>query len=82
VYAYTGIDSDPTDYPAVRNLQADPAITSPLAGLRTRLNEFSDEEQGRLINWGWYMTDIAVRSYIVDTATVPAYWPVPEWPLG
>lgn len=81
VYAYSGIDGDPSDFPAPRVLNADPAITAPLARIRTRLNPFTDEEQGRLINWGWFMTDVAVRSHVAKQAAAPSAWPVPEWAL-
>lgn len=81
-YAYSGIDGDASAFPAPRQLQASPAITAPLARLRTRLSPFSDQEQGQLINWGWYMTDLAVRSYIAKTAPAPGKWPAPAWPLG
>lgn len=82
VYAYAGIDSDPARYPAPRTLVADPLVTAGLARLRTRLDPFSEEEQGRLINWGWYMTDVAVRSYIETKLQTPTTWPVPAWPLS
>ena len=49
--------------------------------LGTRLNPFSDEEQGRLINWGWYLTDLAVRTRLPDAGEPPTSWPVPEFPL-
>jgi hypothetical protein len=65
-YAYAGIDSSPQDYPAPRLLKSDAAVTDPLARLRTRLNPFSEEEQGHLINWGWYVMDLAMRSYAVS----------------
>lgn len=81
-YAYSGIDGDVADFPAPVVLKTDPAITGPLARIRTRLDPFSEEEQGKLINWGWYMTDIALRSFIVKDAKAPKAWPVKAWPLG
>lgn len=81
-FAYAGIDGDPKDYPASRKLTTNPRLTDGLARLRTRLNPFSDEEQGRLINWGWYMTDLAARSYVDTGAAAPTAWPRPKWGLG
>ena len=81
-FAFAGIDGDPAKYPAPRSLAADPTVTRGLARLRTRLNPFSDEEQGRLINWGWYMTDLAARSYVDLAAAAPSAWPRPRWALG
>jgi NTE family protein len=80
-YAYAGIDSNPQDYPAPRLLKSNAAITGPLARIRTRLNTFSDEEQGRLINWGWYVMDLAMRSYATSEEPAPPAWPMPDWPL-
>jgi NTE family protein len=81
-YAYAGIDSSPQDYPAPRLLKSNAAITDPLARLRTRLNPFSEEEHGHLINWGWYVMDLAMRSYAVSDEAAPQAWPLPDWPLG
>ena len=36
---------------------------SRLESIRTRLNSFSDQEQGRPINWGYLQWDLSVRSY-------------------
>jgi NTE family protein len=80
-YVYAGIDSDPRDYPAPRLLKSHAAVTDPLARIRTRLNPFSEEEQGRLINWGWYVMDLAMRSYAMSGETAPQVWPMPDWPL-
>lgn len=81
-YAYAGIDGDPKDYKAARVLNTDPRLTLPLAKIRTRLDPFSDKEQGQLINWGWYMTDVAVRSFVDKNAAAPTAWPMPRWALG
>lgn len=82
VYAYAGIDCDPTTYPAAQTLRADPRVIAALARMRTRLNPFSDEEQGRLINWGWLMMDVAARSWIAKTAPAPTALPIPGHPLA
>jgi NTE family protein len=82
VAIYSGIDSDPAKYPAPQILKADPALITELARIRTRLNPFSDQEQGRLINWGWLMMDTAVRSYLLTTVPQPKAFPVPEHPLN
>jgi NTE family protein len=81
---YWGIDTNITDYVATGILPTHSAITAPLAKIRTRLNAFTDTEQGQLINWGYALTDAAVRSYapqLVRTSIAPA-WPCPETPLG
>jgi NTE family protein len=49
-----------------------------LAAIRTRLNSFSDDEVGHLVNWGYLMSDLAVRSY-VSQADPPASLPFPRY---
>ncbi|WP_287053072.1 hypothetical protein [Mesorhizobium sp.] len=52
-----------------------------MARICTRLDPFSPEERGRLIYWGWFMTDLSVRSYILRDAPAPVSWPDPQWAL-
>jgi NTE family protein len=33
--------------------------------MRTRLNRFSANEQERLINWGYALTDAAMRRHVI-----------------
>ncbi|CAH2402325.1 patatin-like phospholipase family protein [Mesorhizobium escarrei] len=78
---YSGIDSNPAEYPAAQTLNPDLAFTTKLARMRTRLDPFSDQEQGRLINWGWLMMDVAMRSYVTKQAPPPSSLPLPKYPL-
>ncbi len=56
--------------------------TKSLASLRTRLNPFSDEEQGRLINGGYALCDAALRKYVLTApAPKPPKWPYPMYAL-
>ncbi|MER9947182.1 patatin-like phospholipase family protein [Mesorhizobium sp. M0047] len=82
VPAFSGIDCNPTEYPAVQVLQADPALTGRLARMRTRLDPFSDQEQAQLINWGWLMMDVAMRSYVTTAAPAPKKFPFPKFALA
>jgi len=52
--------------------------TRSLARVRTRLNCFTDQEQGWLINWGYALTDAALRSRVLDAGVRAGNWPVPE----
>jgi NTE family protein len=79
--AYAGIDSDPTAYPAAQTLKASAAMIKQLATMRTRLNPFSDEEQGKLINWGWLIMDVAARSFIAKDVGPPPALPLPRHSL-
>ena len=51
-----------------------------LSEVRTRLNPFSDEEQRRLINWGYALADAAVRRRVEDSA-IPPHWPYDDYRL-
>lgn len=51
-----------------------------LGSIRTRLDPFTDEEQRCLINWGYALSDAAVRRW-VEPSPVPPAWPFPEWSL-
>ncbi len=78
---YSGIDSDPTRYPAPQIIKPSSVAITALAGLRTRLDPFDESEQARLINWGWLMMDVAVRSYLRPDVEAPKTLPVAGHPL-
>lgn len=83
--AFWGIDTAIGDYGLPDALPCRDDVVLPLAKIRTRLNPFSDEEQGRLINWGYALCDAALRKHcaaLVDSAARPKRWPVPEQALG
>ncbi|OWQ46755.1 hypothetical protein CDL60_15010 [Roseateles noduli] len=84
--AFWAIDTDMADYPATEEpkLSADPARVADLAAIRTRLDRFKDQEQCELINWGYAVSDAAVRSRAPHVATrhqSPA-WPYPKHALN
>lgn len=79
---FAGIDGDLHGYPAPRTLGADPAVVAWMAALRTRLDPFSDLEQGRLINWGWLMMDAAMRSFLTKDVPPPTAFPFPGQALS
>lgn len=81
VIAFSGIDSDASKYPASQTLKPDPATIDRLAHLRTRLDPFDEEEQGQLINWGWLMMDVALRSYVSKDVPAPAAYLLPDFPV-
>ncbi|MCW5738092.1 MAG: patatin-like phospholipase family protein [Enhydrobacter sp.] len=80
--AYWGIDTRYDKYPAAGKLPCDPARTNGLKDIRTRLNAFDKIEQETLINWGYALTDAAMRSFVLPDATPPAGWPCPTNPLS
>jgi NTE family protein len=81
---YWGIDTDIEKYGLPDALKASPTVVETLAQIRTRLDPFSDEEQGRLINWGYALADAALRTYashLITSPTAPC-WPKPDFALG
>jgi len=57
-------------------MTTDSGETRSISEMRTRLNAFSEKEQGILINWGYALTDAAIRRH-VSGETAQGSWPVP-----
>jgi len=82
---YWGIGSEIDRYPlpngqnyVFNSLTCPPAQTRALAATRTRLESFEDRLQERLINWGYAICDVAMRTH-VDTTLPPATgFPYPQ----
>lgn len=79
--AYWGIRTSIDKYELSDAFTSDSALTQGLAQIRTRLNEFTEEEQGHLINWGYALADAAMRKHVLSDAAPPNAWPIPEFPL-
>jgi len=62
--AYWGIGTAIVDYGQDDALCRDSAASAALAGMRTRLDRFSEPEQGQLINWGYALADAALRRHL------------------
>lgn len=69
--AYWSIRSDVTHYPAASSLPCPIEATSKLAAVPTRLAAIPDGIQERLIDWGYAMCDVALRSHF-DSTLPPA----------
>jgi NTE family protein len=50
-----------------------------LAAVRTRLNHFNEQERSLLVNWGYLVADVALRSFVVRDAAAPAALPFPRY---
>jgi NTE family protein len=80
--AYWGIGSRVSEYGLPDTLPVPDAATACLASMRTRLNCFSEGEQGRLINGGYALCDAALRRYVLPGAALPPpQWPCPLYAL-
>ena len=80
--SYWGIDTNIDNYELDDLMVKSNAVTTSLSQVRTRLNAFSDEEQGRLINWGYALADSAMRRYVIADEIGQGTWPMPKYTLG
>lgn len=78
--AFWGTKTKIDDYDLVDAMTRDSPQTAALQDIRTRLNPFSDAEQGELINWGYALADAALRKYVNQSLAIGT-WPTPEYPL-
>ncbi|MCD6346234.1 MAG: patatin-like phospholipase family protein [Bacteroidales bacterium] len=80
--AYWGTTTKIAGYDVEGKLASDNITTKSMAGIPTRLKAFSDEDQGHLINWGYALSDAAIRCYANSDLQKPEILPVPNYPLG
>lgn len=78
--AYWGIRSDIANYKLSDALPAPVERTLALAATPTRLRKLDDSQQERLINWGYALTDAAVRKHLPASPpdAAPAGFPYPD----
>lgn len=75
--AYWGIRTDIADYNLADALPCPHTRTMELAETPTRLATLNDEQQERLINWGYAVTDAALRKYVDPGLQRPKDFPYP-----
>lgn len=73
--AYWGVRSDIAKYPAGTTLPCPVERTMQLAEVATRLRKLPDDVQERLINWGYAITDAAMRLHVDPTLPPPSGFP-------
>jgi NTE family protein len=81
---YWGIETRIAKYAVADALPCRDARVLPLANIRTRLDAFSAQEQGELVNWGYALCDAAVRRHapqLVSPGAPAPQWPEPAWRL-
>lgn len=80
---FFGIQTKIDDYELNDSMCHDTKETVSLQHIRTRLNPFSEEEKSQLINWGYALTDTAIRKYanevISEDMNKVGNWPYPEY---
>lgn len=75
--AYWGIRSNIADFELEKSLPCPFERTMALAQIATRLRRMSDGQQDRLINWGYAVTDAALRKH-VDPSLPVGRFPYPD----
>lgn len=87
--AYWGIRTAVADYnlPVIPNYPFTPATcpaekTIKLAEIATRLKALDDTTQERLINWGYAVTDVALRKHVDATLPAPTGFPYSDAGIG
>lgn len=80
--AYWSIRSDIAIFPAPGALPCPPAQTTRLAATPTRLRRLDERHQERLINWGYAVTDAALRHWWDATIPPPQGFPYPNSGVG
>ena len=75
---YWGIRSNIDHYDIDDPLDCPVEATTLLADMPTRLRKMSEQEQERLINWGYAITDTAMRRHVDPSLPAPAGMPYPD----
>jgi NTE family protein len=79
--AYWGIGTRIEDYADAAFPFKDTTVTDGLAKVPTRLAKFDDDVRGRLVNWGYVLCDVALRTRAKIAITPASALPLPQWSL-
>lgn len=78
---YWKLNTKIEDFELADALIADNPRTAALQHVRTRLNRFSPQEKGELINWGYALADAAMRRHVHTGPISPGQLPIKGWTL-
>jgi NTE family protein len=78
---YWGISTKIESFKRDDAMVKDNDTTLSLCKISTRLSNFSKKDQGHLINWGYALTDAALRRWYYKTPKEPGNWPIPKYAL-
>lgn len=78
---YWKLNTKIDDFELADALVADSPRTAALQDVRTRLNRFSSQEKGELINWGYALADAAMRRHVLTGIVSPGQLPIKGWTL-
>ncbi len=77
---YWGTTTQIADYKISDPIATDTETTRSLSGIPTRLTAFSEQDQGHLINWGYALTDAAIRKH-VNPSMSKGEQPIKNYPV-
>jgi len=75
--AFWGINTQIMDYGLADSIPVSASKIAELSSIRTRLDKFTGHEQRDLINWGYAVTDAAIRARIASRQTVSGSMQLP-----
>lgn len=78
---YWATTTNISDYTVDNKLASDNNITKNIAKIPTRLKAFSVEDQAHLINWGYALSDAAIRCFVDPSLQASQALPIPEYTL-
>jgi NTE family protein len=76
--AYWGIRTNIGDYGLGSAMDCPFSKTLALANIKTRLKRMDDDQQEKLINWGYAVCDAAVRKHVQSDLPAPVAFPYPD----
>jgi NTE family protein len=79
--AYWGMRTDPADYGVPMALACPRDACIALAETPTRLKRMAPDLQRRLVNWGYAVTDAAIRAHVSADLPAATAFPFPDAPL-
>ena len=80
--AYWGIRTNIGNYAAPNKLSCPQEKTLVLAATPTRLAAVPEALQDKLMNWGYAVTDAAMRTHVDQTLPTPTHFPYPNAGIG
>jgi NTE family protein len=84
--AYWGIGKSIDKYHLVVHGRGEPMVednqvTRSLCMIKTRMKKLPEMQQAYLVNWGYALTDAAMRRHMLPQTAGPGQWPFPEYAL-
>lgn len=79
--SYWSITSETVNYDFADSMDYDSVLVSELTRVGTRLAPFDKTIMHRLVNWGYAISDTALRRWVACPNHAVPQWPFPQYPL-